>query len=72
MVGVVKNQEIIMSNHTPIDLTERQTTQVTLRSSATTVFRWIRTGMDRARTSPALAKYVGTELVKAWRDSAKR
>lgn len=45
---------------------------LTLRSCATEVFRWVRSAASAIERSPALIQSVVHDLEQAWRDSAKR
>jgi hypothetical protein len=59
----------------PNDLEPISTTpgdELSLRSCATEVFRWVRSAVDLVEQTPAYVQSVAHDLEQAWRDSAKR
>ena len=61
-----------MSKHPPTPLTESGSDEITFKSCATEVFRWMRAGIELVEESPSFVKQVSDDLVQAWHDSAKR
>ena len=46
--------------------------ELTLRSCATQLFKWVRAAGELIEQSPAFLQSVAHDLEQAWRDSAKR
>ncbi len=61
-----------MSKQNPVVLSDDQEDSLTLKSCATELFRWVRSGVEFIEESPAYLKTVSDDLVQAWHDSAKR
>jgi hypothetical protein len=54
--------------HQPVPV---DTDEITFRSCATELFRWVRKGAELIEEAPAYVQELGEDLARAWEDSGK-
>lgn len=56
----------------PLKTTADQSDELTFKSCATEVFRWVRSGIGLLEETPTMVVGLAADIEQAWKDSAKR